>query len=379
MEKIYLNKRFLGLATLLLSSMGILTSCGSYQNNSYYDNDGIYNSNPEPMYTQRVRVGSTQSVDPNYNYNKYENYFAEAKNDYTVFTDTDNFTSEPNTAAYNNDGYVDYTQNQTYAERYGSFGQNSSSVTVNVYSDYGFGYNPYWGWGGYYGSYWGWRRPYVGLYWGSPYYYNNWYGPSWGYYGPNYYGGYYGSGYYGGGYYGGGYYAPYRPAVVRGQGQRTGVVRNNSIAGPNTNNRVGVNRNPSGVNTVGSRPSNTNSGRVTTVRENGVARQAVLRDPSVINRAGVQSGANTVRNNSNNTYNRTTTPQSSNNIRYNTNRGTSNGNYQRTPSSGTINRGSSTPSRSYSPASSPSRGGSMGGGSFGGGARGGSSGGGVRR
>ena len=361
MEKIYLNKRVLGLVSILLGSVGLLSSCGSYQNNSYYDNDGIYNSNPEPMYSNRVKVGSTQYTDPQHTYNKYENYFSEGKNDYSLITDTDNYTTEESVAVYNNNGYVDYNQNQTYAERYGSFGQNPTSVSVNIYSDYGMGYNPYWG--GYYGGYWGWRRPYVGLYWGNPYYYGGWnsgwygggyYGPSWGWgYGP---------GYYGGGYYGGGYYAPYRP-VVRGQGQRTGVVRNNTIGSNVPNNRVGVIRNTNGTTGTLNRPgTGTNtSGRVTTVRENGVSRQAVLRDPSNINRASIQNNTSTIRNNSNGIINR----------------GTNNTNsIQRTPSNNSYNRSSSTPSRTYSPASTPSRSSNFGGGVSRGGS---SSGGGTSR
>ncbi|UYW00417.1 hypothetical protein K5I29_07555 [Flavobacterium agricola] len=382
MQKIYFNKRKIGFAALLLGGIGLLSSCASYQNNSYYDQDGIYNSNPESSYGQRIRVQSTQTHDPNYDYNKYQDYFAEGKGDFTVFTDTDNFSSEnPTTAAYNNAGYVDYSQNETFAERYGSFGQNSSSVTVNFYNN-GYGYDPYWGnyYGGYYGSYWGWRRPYVGLYFGSPYYYNNWYGPSWGWnygygygYGPGYYGGYYNPGYYGG------YYAPARP-VVRGQGQRNGVVRNNAYAPNNTSgNRIGVIRNSSNNNvsgrpnnpSSGTRPVNTNNNgvnRVPTDRLNNGNRQAILRDPSNINRAAVHERAasarnnNTIRNNSNGAINRPSAPVRNNN--FNNNRGSNNA-IQRTPSNNNFNR-SAAPSRPSM--SAPSRG------SMGGGARGGSSG-----
>ncbi len=45
--------------------MGLMVSCGSYQNTSYYDNDGVYNNTP------RQQHAAQSSADANY----YSNYF----------------------------------------------------------------------------------------------------------------------------------------------------------------------------------------------------------------------------------------------------------------------------------------------------------------
>ncbi len=360
MKKLNAKIKFVGLASLL-SVAGLVTSCGSYQNNSYYENDGIYNSN-----SSRNRVVSTQSVDPNINYNKYQEFFSEGKDDFTVFTDVDNYTSASDSIAINNQSYNYNQQNLGTNDYYGNWGQNSSNVTVNVYDS---GY-PYYG--GYYSS-WGWYRPYYRMSWG-------W---GWPYYDPFYggmYAGYYGWGWnspYYGGYYGGYYGNYYRPNVIRTNGNRVGVVRNNTVSssvGRNSINRnSGIRTNTNTVrNTVGTSTRNFNTNtrpvnQVTTIRENGQVRQAVIRDPQNIIRS---QNSGQVRNN-------VSQPNYQNNTIRNNNY-QNNQTRQTTPRSQSIDR-SSSPSRSYTPSSSPSRGGNFGGGSFGGGSRGGSSGGVGRR
>ena len=112
----------------LIGLVGLLvTSCGSYQNSSYYDRDGIYNSNRNNN-NQVANSASSQ---------EYRNYFEsriEPINDSTeVFTDVENYSSNyQNEADYNN-GYT-------------SWGGNPESITVNVYdNNWGWGWNN-WGW-----------------------------------------------------------------------------------------------------------------------------------------------------------------------------------------------------------------------------------------
>lgn len=356
MKNLNFNIKFLSLATI---AGGLLASCGSYQNNSYYENDGIYNSDVQPA-PKRVKVVSTQSVDPN---NKYETYFSEGKSDFTVFTDVDNYTSEnENQELYTEDDIIYIADNQNYAERYGNWGQNSTSVTVNVY-DNGYPYY-YGGWNNYWG--WGWNRPYrYGNYWGYPYnnyYYAGYHSPyyGWGWNSPYYYGGYYG------GYYGSYYGSYYRPNnIIRGNGNRMGVVRNNQYGGRNDVARNNGVRNTSATrnNTI----NRSNTGRVTTVRENGVSRQVILRNPDNITRS--QNQQNTINRNDSSTRNqsiRNNTIRNNNNAPAVRNNSYQNNSIQRgnttTPSRNQSFDRSSTPSRSYSPSSSPSRGGSFGGG-----------------
>jgi hypothetical protein len=92
-----------------------LVSCGSYQNSSYYDSDGIYvdrTSTPQ----NNVATGDTG------NSQAYQNFFKskQLNVEEEVFTDVENYSSVER---------YDSISNKTNA----SWGSNPSSVTVNVY------------------------------------------------------------------------------------------------------------------------------------------------------------------------------------------------------------------------------------------------------
>ena len=174
--------------TLLYSLIGFLsvliTSCGSYQNISYYDTDGIYgNANG------RAHHREIENTAPN----QYRDYFNSLKNQNQpaeIFTDVDNYSSYDTP----NDSIPESISN------YGGWGNNPQQVTINTYSDnwglsYGLGFGwryPYYGYSGYGYSfgypYYGWGYPgynwgYLSYGWGSPYY--GWNYPYYGY--NNYY------------------------------------------------------------------------------------------------------------------------------------------------------------------------------------------------
>ncbi len=75
--------------------MGIIailtTSCGSYQNSSYYDNDGVYSS--DRTTTQPENKYSEQNLEKS---NQYAQQFKGMQNDYTYFTDVDNYNGLEN-------------------------------------------------------------------------------------------------------------------------------------------------------------------------------------------------------------------------------------------------------------------------------------------
>ena len=149
----------------------LAASCGSYQNTSYNDNDGVYGGSSR-TYAQTTTTGTN---------NQYKEYFKSLQDDNQpteIFTDVD---------SYGNYAENDSTQTVT-TNAYPAWGSANTEVAVNYYSDptwsigfgLGWGY-PYYGWG-YGGGYWG----YPGYAWGYPGYW----GPGWGY--PGYWGGGYG-------------------------------------------------------------------------------------------------------------------------------------------------------------------------------------------
>lgn len=201
MKTNYLSGRNLSIYSLF-GLVGLLaSSCGSYQNSSYYDNDGVYGSSERP----RTETENKYSEENVAQANKYKEYFGSYREEYPenneVFTDVENYSTQ------NNDS-TKTDRNQNYA----GWGDNSSdNVTINVYSNdywggwnspyYGWGWNSWysprwnwgWGWNSYYGSYWnvgwGWGYPYSGWGWYSPYYYG-YYGPGLGWHN-HYHGGHY--------------------------------------------------------------------------------------------------------------------------------------------------------------------------------------------
>jgi hypothetical protein len=120
--------------TTLYSLIGflsvLLTSCGSYQNSSYYDNDGIYGNAPR----ETQNVSSTQ----------YKNYFSSLQNENNVSNDTIKIA---------NQGYTETSVVNVYADPW--------SMSFGIGFGYGYGY-PYYGYG--------WGYPYYGYGWGYPYY-----------------------------------------------------------------------------------------------------------------------------------------------------------------------------------------------------------------
>ncbi len=152
----------------------LMTSCGSFQNSSFYDQDGIYGN---------INTRNNEKVVQNNSSNRYKEYFNSLQNDNTpteIFTNVDNYT-DYNTV---NDS-IQYS-NQDYAD----WGNNPESTSINVYSNpwsmsmgfgfgypyYGYGYgNPYFGFGyPFYGYGYGYGYPHYGYGWGnSGHYYNS--------------------------------------------------------------------------------------------------------------------------------------------------------------------------------------------------------------
>ncbi len=204
------TKYFSAKNSFLKSCLGLLgfavVSCGTYQNKSYYDNDGIYGADkPE----KQVVSANTTNDNVSETNQKYKEYFGSNANNYSdgqndSFTDVENYSSENDSIKRQNE----YADNSNY----GGWGTNSDNVTINVYDNSWGGYNY-----GYWNNYWGYRPWNFGISlgwsswnygWCNPYWNYGYYGPSWGYnpYYGGYYGGYYGynnwnnSGYYGNNY-----------------------------------------------------------------------------------------------------------------------------------------------------------------------------------
>ena len=150
------------ISILMLSGILTLlaTSCGSYQNTSYYDNDGVYGSSDN----QKPR-----EVESN-NSGYYKEYFSNLSKDNEVFTNVDNYSSAQDSVQKQ----PEVVTNSNYA----GWGSNSSdNITINVYDNGGWNN---WGWNnGWYGNNWGWGwNNWYGPNWGWGW--NNWYGPNWG-------------------------------------------------------------------------------------------------------------------------------------------------------------------------------------------------------
>lgn len=399
----------------------LVVSCGSYQQASYYPNDGIYADDTGRVtvehYPQTQQRAAAKDDD-----NVYGNYFGQKAEEYgeildsEVFTDVDSYSAATAQDSLNLDAESDYyyDPNNTY-QGYGGWGDNASSVTVNVYDGWGWGgygyglgypwigyygygfYNPwryyggYWGYPGYYGYGWGW-----GGYWG----YNSWgWGGYWGY--PGYWGGYYGYPYYRhGGYYGYGSYAYNRSR----RGYYNSSLASNNLRGrSNLNTRSGLsdsryrtNSGRSNLNTRSAAGRSSYKGRTNssgrTVGVDGIARNESYRSArttravprynsqsgigrsysSSARRSGTYSRGNTTARNgySQGTYSRSATSRSSGNRYSSPSRSSgyrssgSSGSYRSSRSSspsrssGYRSSGSSSPSRSsgsYRSSSAPSR------------------------
>ena len=180
---------FAGLIGLLMAS------CGSYQQASYYDNDGIYSSGTEYPVVARQESAPRKSADRGKS-DFYENYFGERAQelgqvlDSEVFTDVDAYTSTDSLGVARDSLLADPNDYLAYDNDYQgnpAWGDMGGNVTVNLYGgNYGWGwYDPWYAnrWG-YYGAYrpwgWGWSIGW-GWGWGYPGYGWGWY-PPYGYY-----------------------------------------------------------------------------------------------------------------------------------------------------------------------------------------------------
>ena len=185
-------KKIVHLSTLSVIAL-LLNACGSYPQTTFEDSNTNYNTQNT---SQPQEVAKVQPPSDSY----YKQYFNSKTQAYdaleqgSVFTDIDAYST---TGSINKDGYI--VEQQTKEEdEYGSWGENSKDITINIYdhspivrwnrpywwygSGWGYSYNwcsPFWGIG------YGWGYPYYGYYgWGYPYYYggyyNNFYNPYYG-------------------------------------------------------------------------------------------------------------------------------------------------------------------------------------------------------
>jgi hypothetical protein len=226
----------------------VLFSCGSYQNTSYYDNDGVYSDTAK----------KTNNVNPdNTNSDKYKEYFSSLNQDSNeIFTDIENYSSVSSAEPVNN--------TEEYNDSYSSWGNNPQTVTVNIYDNsWGSGYwNNYW-----YGNYWGYNN------WA----WNSWYGPSWGWNAGwgwnNWYGGwnspYWGNYWYGNNWYGNGWNNGWNNSYYNGgrRGRNDGYSYSSRNANGRTHTAT-VGRRGNSYTTTGRNNSTFGSSRSTTTRTN---------------------------------------------------------------------------------------------------------------
>ncbi|MDE3741738.1 hypothetical protein [Maribacter polysaccharolyticus] len=310
--------------------LGILAvSCGSYQQASYYDNDGIYESD-----NVRVVERAPQQVEQEKSTDPYQDYFGQKADEYgeildsEVFTDIDGYSSE---SAYDSipqsEDLTDYYQPENDYVGYGGWGDNSTDVSINIYGNN-------WGYGGYYG--WGFNDPwlwnnwgyggYYGYYgWGG--YYNPWAWNYWGWGGRFGYGWNYGFGY---GYYGNRYYnrpfLRYGPRNYALNRSRRGYYNTYGVAGVNASRNLSARSN---VNTRSASPryrSSSTTARTSGVRSSSTARSTGTYRSSSTSRRAVGVDVNRAYRTSRSTratprynstsrsssyYNRSSTPRSS--------------------------------------------------------------------
>lgn len=200
----------------------LVTSCGSYRQSSYYDNDGIYNDTSNDVHDDVVYRQSQQEPKNNTLYKDYFNAKEQQYNDIleedAIFTDIDAYSS------FSQDT-LNTVDNYTYRNGNQSWGDNPSNVSINIYSDTyrsPWRYNSYWNWGWAYNNYWwygGWYEPYwsYNYYWG----YSNWYYPYYYSYTPYYYNRYYN-------------YYPSRSRNYAYASGRRGYYNRNNIGGINS-------------------------------------------------------------------------------------------------------------------------------------------------
>ena len=102
------------------------TSCGSYQNASFYDNDGVYSSyeHPREQITNRSREQNTDQS------NEYAQKFRAMQDDYTYFTDVNSYQS-----SQAQDTIVSVYNNEYSNQNFAGWGNNAASVNINYYDN----------------------------------------------------------------------------------------------------------------------------------------------------------------------------------------------------------------------------------------------------
>ncbi|WP_144804966.1 hypothetical protein [Maribacter sp. MAR_2009_72] len=260
----------------------VAASCGSYEQASYYDNDGIYSDNAPRMVEKRPAQTQNQEE------NTYSAYFGEKASQYDeildseIFTDIDSYSSNTDTLNIEDGQLTDYYSTENDYQGYGGWGDNATSVSINFYDNgwnnwgvAGFGWaSPLWGWNYGYG-------PYYGYGWFSPWGWNRW--NNWNYGGFGYRGfgfGYAGFGfgwnypYYNYGYgYGNRYYNRNNRFVNRSYAYNN-TRRGNYTRSNNTTSATAL-RGRSNVNTRGDSPRyRTTTSRTATARSSANTRSS---------------------------------------------------------------------------------------------------------
>ncbi|MEP4947948.1 MAG: hypothetical protein ABJU26_10430, partial [Flavobacteriaceae bacterium] len=142
MIKSLLHSKFQMPALTVLGTL-FLASCGSYQQASYYDDDGIYSNGNN---TVRVEKKSAEAVRIEQQESDiYGDYFGQKADEYDeiledeIFTDVDGYYSTVENDSIPLGEQTDYfANNNTYTGNPG-WGDNPTSVNINVYDNWGWG------------------------------------------------------------------------------------------------------------------------------------------------------------------------------------------------------------------------------------------------
>lgn len=228
-----------------------LSSCGSYQYVGH-DTDGIYDTS-EKKVESKQQVASTNEDKKDNSY--YKDYFKQKSSEFenvteegAVFTDIDSYEGN----------HTEEVIAENQVQSHPGWGQDNTTVSINVFPSAGFGMYNSWGWGNRWGNRgfgWGagWNRP-----WG--YGFNSFYDPFWC---PTFGGGFYGG-------YGHPYYNRfgrnnnyYGRGLAYNSSRRGNLSRSNNTGRVNNSSRVRTNTTRTRST---SRPSSTRGSRGNSVR-----------------------------------------------------------------------------------------------------------------
>lgn len=338
-----------------------LVSCGSFQQVSYYDNDGIYNTGGSSRVAIHEEPAPTRPNNPVQN-SFYQDYFGERAQELNqvleqeIFTDIDSYSSidslDTNREKLigNPNEYLAYEQEY---ESYPAWGDQGGNVTVNVYgNNMGMGWNNplFWnGWG--YNS---WYRPWGSLGWngwgwGYGGFYDPWFAGSWGGvgWGP-FYGNFYANRY---PYWGFSNFGFRNYAYGYSRGRRGYFNNNQNRQG----SRYAQSNNSSAYRLNSGRSNATNSARISSVRSSqsrlgtdAATRNETYRNLRSSRSSAPYSGSNQYYRNYINSGSRQASPNSSNQIRSNSNyRGSGSTNLRSPSSYRSNNTGSKSSNSSY--------------------------------